>query len=261
MDDQEKLQLALIQFDALWEQPYENLQLLSTLLSELPDNTDLIILPEAFATGFSMNALKVSEPMNGPIIEWMKATAQQKSCCICGGVFIEEDGKYYNRFVWVSPDLQIHTYDKRHLFSLEGENNAYSPGNSHQIIYYKGWTIFPQICYDLRFPVWSRNVHHYDLLINIANWPAARSKVWKTLLKARAIENQCFVAASNRIGTDGQDIAYSGKSMVINFKGETIINAKNKHGIFVEKIDRGDLDAFRRKFNSLRDADQFDIYL
>lgn len=260
MEDQEQLQIALIQFDAEWEQPQENLQLLTNLLTELPENTDLIILPEAFATGFSMNALKVSEPMDGPIVEWMKTTAQEKNCCICGGVFIVEDGKYYNRFVWVSPDLQIHTYDKRHLFSLEGENDAYSPGNSHQLIYYKGWTIFPQICYDLRFPVWSRNVHHYDLLINIANWPAARSKVWKTLLKARAIENQCFVAAVNRIGIDDNGISYSGKSMVINFKGQTIVNAKKRNGIIMEQIDRNELNSFKQKFNTLKDADQFDIY-
>lgn len=256
---QSTLNLALIQFDPIWEENENNLIKLSKLLNELPEATDLVILPEAFSTGFSMNAANIAESMSGKTVQWMKDVAREKQIAICGSVFIEEEGFYYNRFIWIHPEGEIETYDKRHLFSLENEHEYYSEGNKQLIIQFKGFKIFPQVCYDLRFPVWSRNTFNYDLMINVANWPAVRRKVWKTLLKARAIENQCFVAAVNRVGVDNNSIQYSGDSIIVDYKGNVALDAKKYAGILLHQIDISSLNQFRNKFDTLKDADQFSI--
>lgn len=258
---QNQLNLALIQFDPKWEDVEANIEHLTNLLIDLPALTDIVILPEAFTTGFSMNAAELAEPMNGKAVQWMKAFAKKKKLAICGSIFIEEEGKFYNRFVWVHPSETIETYDKRHLFSVGEETNHYTRGEKQLIISFKGWKIFPQVCYDLRFPVWSRNTQQYDLLINVANWPAARRKVWRTLLKARAIENQCFVAAVNRVGCDENQINYTGDTMMVDFKGDVVLDAKKYEGILMHQIDLSLLVDFRNKFNTLIDADSFSIDL
>lgn len=257
MNSQNKINLALVQFDPVWEAVEPNLKKLEILLSDLPNTVDIVILPEAFATGFSMDAEKVAESMNGQSVTWMKRMAAEKQFVVCGSLFIVEEGNYYNRFVWVNKEGDLLTYDKRHLFSMGVEDANYSKGKQQLIIEYKGWRIFPQICYDLRFPVWSRNVHQYDLLINVANWPASRRKVWKTLLKARAIENQCYVAAVNRLGEDGNSISYSGDSLGIDYKGEVISKMKNREGIELFMIDRQNLKKFKIKFDTLKDGDRY----
>lgn len=256
----DQLKLALIQFNPKWEDVEINLQYLSNILKELPDSTDIIILPEAFSTGFSMDPQKIAEPINGKVVNWMVKIAKEKQLAICGSVFIEEAAKYYNRFIWITPEGKIETYDKRHLFSLGSESDNYEKGDKQLIISYKGWKIFPQVCYDLRFPVWSRNTQSYDLLINVANWPVARRMVWKTLLKARAIENQCYVTAVNRVGEDDNSIEYSGDSIVVDFKGNIVLDAKKYEGILLHQIDFSSLNQFRNKFDTLKDADQFNIH-
>lgn len=253
------LKLALIQFDIIWENSDENLKMIAALLENLTNQPDVIVLPETFNTGFSMEPSKVAESMHGKTIEWMKELSTKMQCAVCGSLFIEEDRKYFNRFIWVEPDGKIVQYDKRHLFSMGNESQHYTAGKTQTVIEYKGWRIFPQICYDLRFPVWSRNTMNYDLLINVANWPASRNKVWKTLLKARAIENQCYVAALNRLGTDGNGINYIGNSMITGPKGEVLMKAKSKSGILNAEIDFTELQQFRSKFNTLKDADTFNI--
>jgi len=206
-----------------------------------------------------MNPATVAEKMDGVTVQLMHEIAAKFSCAVCGSIFIEEEGKFYNRFIWMEPNGKPITYDKRHLFSMGDEQIHYSPGNTRIEIEYNGWRIFPQICYDLRFPVWSRNTMNYDLLINVANWPATRRKIWKTLLRARAIENQCYVAAVNRLGSDGNGIVYSGDSMVINPKGEVLCKAKSKSGITITNIDLELRRTFLSKFNTLKDVDHFNI--
>lgn len=258
---QDQLNLALIQFDPKWEDVEANLTYLSELMDKVPKKTDVVILPEAFATGFSIQATKVAQPMDGVVVCWMKEKAMEMKLAICGSVFVAEAGNFFNRFIWIHPEGEIETYDKRHLFSMGNETGNYSKGKKQLLIAYKGWKIFPQICYDLRFPVWSRNTENYDLLINVANWPASRRKVWKTLLKARAIENQCYVAAVNRVGNDGMQVEYSGDSMMIDFKGDVVLNAKDYTGILLHQIQKTSLIDFNNKFNTLKDADLFSIQL
>lgn len=259
--EQNDLKLALVQFQPEWEAPDNSRHKLDALFEGIDLDVDVIILPEAFSTGFSMNAEKMAEPMNGNTVNWMKQVAERKNTVMCGSLFIEEDGRYYNRFVWIEPNGKLTTYDKRHLFSIGAENKNYSSGNRQVIIEYKGWRIFPQICYDLRFPVWSRNVFNYDLLINVASWPAPRYEVWQTLLKARAIENQCYVAAVNRVGVDGNNVAHRGDSMLIDAKGKVLQDARNAQEIFYQTLSLNSLKEFRSKFDTLSDRDQFEIQL
>lgn len=260
MKQKNKLKLALIQPDTAWEDADLNRFLLTNVIAEMPDGIDVVILPEVFTSGFTMNAAKVAESMSGSTIKWMKEMAAERDFVICGSLVIAENDVFYNRFVWVEPNGKLISYDKRHLFTIEKETRSYAPGDFLTVIEYKGWKILPQICYDLRFPVWSRNTQGYDLMINVANWPAKRRKVWKTLTKARAIENQCYVAAVNRIGKDDNPIDYSGDSMVIDFKGKPIMKAENDEGYFIKSINKEKLDAFRKSFNTLVDADKFELF-
>jgi omega-amidase len=266
------LKITIIQSDLHWENKEENLKMFSEKISSIAAETDLIILPEMFTTGFSMQPEKLAEPMNGRTVDWMKEKAKEKNCVITGSFICEEDGKYFNRLLWMKPDGSFSYYDKRHLFSIGDENNHYASGNKKIIEEIKGWKICPLICYDLRFPVWSRNKvqnskfqssfvnNAYDLLIYVANWPERRAHPWKTLLMARAIENQCYVAGVNRIGNDGNEIYHSGDSAVINAKGESISKIKSgEESIQTINLKYSELRAFRKVFPVLKDADDFSV--
>jgi omega-amidase len=254
------MKISIIQSDLEWEDKSKNLRKLSMLISPLNNVTDIVILPEMFNTGFSMNPVKLSEGPEDETSEWLKYIAQKGNFGICGSYIVKDNNKFFNRWVFVTPESELVYYDKRHLFSMGGEDKLFSPGTSRLIFTYKGVRISPFICYDLRFPVWSRNINDYDLMINSANWPETRSNVWNTLLKARAIENQCYVVGSNRIGIDGAGIKYCGDSMIINPRGEVIssININEENSISGE-ISMKELSDFRKKFPVHNDADSFKI--
>jgi predicted amidohydrolase len=251
------INVTLIQSDIIWEDRISNLKKYQEKLNQI-ESTDLIILPEMFTTGFSMSPKDISENMNGETIQWMKQNANKMNSAISGSIIIEEDGKYFNRFIWVNPDGSIHHYDKRHLFSFAGENENYTAGNEKIIIEYKGWKICPLICYDLRFPVWSRNSEDYDLLIYVANWPDKRKSAWKSLLTARAIENQCYVIGVNRVGKDSKNY-YSGDSSLINALGETLYTNSHIEEIYSNTISKYDLNKVRTQLPFLNDKDNFKI--
>lgn len=261
------LRLAIVQTPLHWESREKNLSMLDEKLSALKDEADLIILPEMFTTGFTMNAKAVAEKMDGPSVKWMAEKATEKNCVITGSIIIEENGNYYNRLIWMRPDGTHEHYDKRHLFRMANEHEHFSPGKDRITFLLKGWKVCPLICYDLRFPVWSRNScfggphnYAYDLLIYVANWPERRSHAWKTLLQARAIENLSYAAGVNRVGKDGKDIEYSGDSAVIDPKGE-IISKTKAHEESIETITLSfrQLEEFRKSFPAGMDADHFEI--
>jgi len=251
------INVTLIQSDIIWEDRILNLKKYQEKLNQI-ESTDLIILPEMFTTGFSMSPKDISENMNGETIQWMKQNAHKMNSAISGSIIIEEDGKYFNRFIWVNPDGSVHHYDKRHLFSFAGENENYTAGNEKIIIEYKGWKICPLICYDLRFPVWSRNSEDYDLLIYVANWPDKRKSAWKSLLTARAIENQCYVIGVNRVGEDSKNY-YSGDSSLINALGETLYTNSHIEEMYSTTISKYDLNKVRTQLPFLNDKDNYKI--
>ena len=216
------LKITLIQSNLFWEDKQKNLGHFGEKINTLEAQTDLIVLPEMFSTGFSMQPSLLAEPTDGPTIEWMKKQAKSKNAVVTGSVIIVENEKYYNRLFWVQPDGDFQTYDKRHLFTLANEHHYYAAGQSLLYTNLKGWKILPLICYDLRFPVWSRNTEDYDLLIYVANFPEKRAHAWKTLLQARAIENQAYTVGLNRVGYDGNDIYHSGDSCVLDYSGRTL---------------------------------------
>ncbi|MGV8136836.1 MAG: amidohydrolase [Mangrovibacterium sp.] len=255
------LHIAVIQTDLIWENAKANRTRFEKLFLQLPNGTELVILPEMFSTGFSMNVNQLGEPMNGKTICWLKDQAAAHGTVIAGSLMIREDGECFNRFVFVYPDQTLDFYDKRHLFSMGQEQMYFVPGLHRKIVQIKSFRILPQICYDLRFPVFSRNRNDYDLMINCANWPGSRSDVWKTLLKARAIENQVYVAGVNRIGIDANKINYKGDSMVIDPKGKEMVTATEKEEILPAKLSKASLDQFREKFPVLPDADNFSLCL
>ncbi|MGQ1783782.1 MULTISPECIES: amidohydrolase [unclassified Saccharicrinis] len=251
--------IALIQYNIVWEEANANLNFLSQLLQEIEDDVDLIVLPEMFATGFSMDTKRIAQEMDGKVVDWLKLMAKNTRAACIGTQAIRENGKVFNRALFVTPEQQISCYDKRHLFSPGNEHVNYTQGRQRTVIHYKGLRILPQICYDLRFPVWSRNRNDYDLAIYMANWPAVRQHVWNTLIKARAIENQCYVCAVNRVG-EGGGIQYSGESQMIDFKGLGQLNmAQRNNRIAYSNIDIVSLTSFREKFPSHSDADDFEL--
>lgn len=256
------LKVTILQTELHWENIDENLKMFSSKLDAITDAGDLIVLPEMFTTGFTMNPEKYSESMNGKAVMWMKEQAKKNNCVITGSFACVEDGNYYNRLVWMKADGNYSVYDKRHLFTMASEHEHYTAGARKIIEDLNGWKICPLICYDLRFPVWSRNTTHtqYDVLIYVANWPERRAHPWKTLLLARAIENQSYVIGVNRVGKDGNEISHSGDSAIIDFKGEvkSIISA---HEIVAETINLSyqELLEFRKQFPVLNDADGFSI--
>ena len=254
------LKITLIQSDLHWQDPIANRAMFEEKIWSIDEPTDLIILPEMFTTGFTMNAEKHAEPVNHTSYKWMKQMAAQKNAVITGSVIIKDQNKFYNRLLWVEPSGDISSYDKRHLFRMAEENNVFAAGESKIIKLIHGWKICPLICYDLRFPVWSRNVNfEYDLLLYVANWPKVRSLPWKVLLQARAIENLAYVAGVNRVMEDGNGIQYSGDSSLINFKGEIIYTAADIEKIETITLNYKELEAFRKKFPAHLDADSFHI--
>jgi omega-amidase len=255
------MKIALIQYDIVWENKLKNLSNLESLISLTPDDTEMVILPEMFNTGFSMDPAELYEAPFAGTLQWMQDVAKQNSLGICGSYIVKEDSHFYNRFVFVSPENEIWSYDKRHLFSLSGENKSFTRGEKRVVFKFRGLRICPNICYDLRFPVWSRNRNDYDILINSANWPESRRDVWITLLKARALENQCYVAGVNRIGIDGTGIKYCGDSMIFGPKGEIIASGEmDKEFVIQGDISLHKLSDFREKFPVMNDADDFNIY-
>lgn len=259
------MKLTLIQTHLYWEDREKNLAHFDALINSVEDDTELIILPEMFTTGFSMNPQKVAEPHQSEAWHWLKQKAKEKNAIITGSVAVEEKGNYYNRLMWAEPSGKIVTYDKRHLFRMANEDDHYTAGKQKITCVVDSWKVRPMICYDLRFPVWSRNRFvngswEYDVLIYVANWPEARSYAWRQLLVARAIENQCYVVGVNRIGKDGNKYAHCGDSMVINPRGEIISKTKaNQESVETVALDRNYLDEYRKLFPVGLDADDFDL--
>ena len=253
----ENLKITLVQPDIIWENIDANLQKYDEMLCEV-SKTDVIVLPEMFNTGFSMQSEKLKEPMNGPSFQWMKELASEKNASVVGSLIIEEYKKVYNRAIWVFPDGNLKFYDKRHLFTMGEENKHYSQGKHKTIVEFKGWKFCPLICYDLRFPVWSRNAEDYDVLIYMANWPSPRHHVWKNLLVARAVENQSFCIGLNRVGSDGMGLSYLGNSALVDSKGFADFLEENEEVKSFE-LSYSELYNFRKSFPLLQDRDKFEI--
>lgn len=253
------LNVSIVQTALHWQDPERNLAEFSRLLQQMDRATDLVVLPEMFATGFTMHADEHAERMNGRSVSWMAETANQTGAAICGSLIINDSGKHFNRFILMRPDGNFDFYDKRHLFRLAGEHEHYSPGNDLVTFRFKGWRIRPMVCYDLRFPAWSRGRNDYDLLIYVANWPDRRHLAWETLIRARAIENLAYVAAVNRIGTDGNDIHYLGGSAIIDYSGNHLTPVSDEAGMSSATLDMEKLKAFRENFPFHLDADTYSI--
>jgi len=256
-----EMKIAIIQTNLIWENPKANRDQFEQIINTITQHIDLIVLPEMFTTGFTMFPNNLAETMQGETVNWMLNLATDKNLAICGSIIIEENAQYYNRFVFTHPNGKIETYDKRHLFSLAGEHKQYTQGTEKVIIAYKDWKICPQICYDLRFPVFSRNVEEYDLLIYVANWPKPRMFAWNALLRARAIENMSFVIGVNRIGFDGNTHEYVGHSQILDELGSTIEDANEGDGVFITFLDKEKMLQTRKSLNFLNDKDIFEIEL
>lgn len=253
-----ELRVSIVQSSLYWHEISANLQMFSEKLADLVGKTDLVILPEMFSTGFTMTPEAVAEDEGGSAFQWLQQQAIQLNSAICGSVVVRSSEGYHNRFYWVEPDGTSQYYDKRHLFRMAGEHEHYQAGQERLIIDYLGWRILPQVCYDLRFPVWSRNQNDYDLAIYVANWPQVRNHPWQILLQARAIENLCYVAGVNRVGLDGNNLPYSGDSAVINFKGHAQVQADpGEEVILTTTLDYQALSSFRAAFPAENDADHF----
>lgn len=277
------LAITLIQPDLRWEDKAANLRHFETLIGEIRENTHLVVLPEMFSTGFSMRPEALAEHMDGPTVAWMKQIAASKKVILTGSLIIEEKGRYFNRLIWMLPNGRYGIYDKRHRFAYAGEDQHYTAGHKRLIASVNGWRVNLLVCYDLRFPVWSRQQlqepleppaagetvplknpgsapePEFDLLVYVANWPQRRSHAWKTLLQARAIENQSYVVGVNRVGNDGNDIYHSGDSMIVDPLGEILYQAGDKESIFTLTLQREKLEEVRTRFPFWKDADSFTI--
>ena len=264
------LKVTIIQSGLYWEDVRQNLNMFAGKIRSINESTDIIVLPEMFNTGFSMNSEKLAETMQGKTVAWMKEIAKKSNAVVVGSLIIRDvilSGveRYYNRLVWMQPNGDFYTYDKRHLFRMANEHEHFSSGHYRIIINYKGWRICPLICYDLRFPVWSRNTSNnetpaYDCLIYIANWPEPRKLHWSKLLEARAIENQCYVVGVNRVGEDQNNFSYTGNSAIINHMGEAIgITPENTEAIKTVELSLSELNAWREKFPVSLDGDEFEV--
>ena len=275
------LTVTTIQSDLQWEDKTANLRRLEEKIDGIAAHTELVILPEMFSTGFSMRPEFLAESMDGLTVDWMRTIATRKKIILTGSVIIKEEGKYFNRLIWMLPNGQFGYYDKRHRFAYAGENEHYSAGHKRLLASVKGWKILLLVCYDLRFPVWSRQAPQerdapgpatapgdaapdardleYDLIIYVANWPQRRSLAWKTLLQARAIENQAYAIGVNRVGDDGNNIAHSGDSMIIDPLGEILYHEADKEDVFTLTLEKEKLDAIRERFPFWKDADRFHI--
>lgn len=254
---QESLQIAVFQMDSIWENSVANRARIDELLRKTDSKTDVVFLPEMFTTGFSVGNMELSETMDGETVQWMKTRCREHQLALCGSLIIRENDLYFNRLLFVQPSGEVQFYNKRHLFTMGGEESCFQHGTERLIVTYKGWRICPLICYDLRFPVWARNRNEYDILVYSANWPKARNEVWNTLLKARAIENQAYVVGTNRVGVDGNLIAYQGNSQLIDSKGNVLIAGNHVESIVSARFLYSELIKFRSDFPVLNDADPF----
>ena len=251
------LTIAFCQTALAWHDWPANQKTFNILLEQISRPVDLVLLPETFTSGFTMQPASVAQTMTGPAVEWMVAQAYSLDAHLGGSLIIEQDGAYFNRFVCAGPDGTIAFYDKRHLFTYAGEHNAFTPGSHRLVFKIKGWRICPMICYDLRFPVWSRFRDDYDVLVYVANWPTPRVDAWEILLRARAVENQSYVIGVNRIGTDGNDYSYSGRSQVVDFSGRVLHHQGDTSGSGTSILNYQDLTDFRTKYNFLADKDAY----
>ena len=259
------LRISLVQGDTRWHDPAGNRTYYGDLLSPLAGRTDLVVLPETFTSGFSNEAIAQAEDMHGPTVAWMRQQAAQLDAAVTGSVQLREGEAVYNRLLFATPDGEVQQYDKRHLFRYGGEHERYAAGRERLSVQWKGWRINPQVCYDLRFPVFCRNRYDveragqldFDLQLFVANWPSARAYAWKTLLRARAIENLCFVAAVNRVGVDGNDLHYAGDSAVIDFLGQAQVEVREVEQVVTTTLSAGALAAHRARFPAMLDADAF----
>ena len=250
------LRVTILQTALFWEDIDANLAAFDAKIDNIIDETDLIVLPEMFTTGFSMNAEFLAQDMNGDSVSWLKNKSRSKHADIAGSMIIKEGGRYLNRLFWAKPDGRLFYYDKKHLFRMTGEDKIYSPGNENITMELNGWKIRPFICYDLRFPCWTRNFNNrYDVAVYIASWPEKRSYHWKALLAARAIENQCYVIGVNRIGEDGNGYRHSGDSSVIDFAGGILFQKQNEEAVFSVSLSYSALDEYRKSFPAWMDAD------
>lgn len=257
---QNQLVILGIQADLKWENPKQNCLYFKKQISSIKTKPDLVVLPEMFTTGFSMDAKKIAEGLQGETISWMKSIAIENNLAICGSLAIKDKERFYNRFVFIHPKGETEFYDKKHTFTLAGEGEIYTSGSKRKTITFRGWKIYPQICYDLRFPVWSRNTKDYDLLIYVANWPNKRNLAWQILLKARAIENMSYTIGVNRIGTDANNLTYSGDSMIVDFLGKTLSDLKpEEKGIITATLEKDHQNLVRKKLGFLNDKDEFDF--
>jgi omega-amidase len=253
------LRVTLVQADIAWQDPAANRHRLAAHFRGLAGHTDLIVLPEMFSTGFSMDAESLAEPMDGPTVDWMREEAASMGCVITGSLIVRDGDDNYNRLVWARPDGSLAHYDKRHLFRMAGEHDHYAAGQRRLTVELKGWRVCPLVCYDLRFPVWSRNRGDYDLLLYVANWPARRAHAWSALLRARAIENLCYVAAVNRIGRDGNGASYAGDSVALDFLGQPVASEGGGDRVETAVLDIESLRTWRAGFPAQLDADDFDL--
>ncbi len=258
------LTITLIQSNLFWEDKKANLEMFQQKIESIKEKTEIVILPEMFSTGFSMKPELFAEKMDGETVKWMRRISAEKKIILTGSVMIEDNGKYFNRLIWMLPNDEYGIYDKRHLFAYADEHDHYTAGNKKLIASVKGWKINLQVCYDLRFPVWARQSpgseeNQYDLLINVANWPERRSVAWKTLLRARAIENQCYVVGVNRVGEDGDKILYNGDSTIIDPLGEIIYEKNAEEDIFTYTLEKEKVAETRNHYPFWKDADDFII--
>ncbi len=253
------LAVTVVQAELCWHDAVRNREHFTAVIGGLQEATDLIVLPEMFTTGFSMDAANLAESMDGDSVRWMRETAAGCNAAVCGSLIIAQEQQFYNRFICAFPSGELHCYDKRHLFRLAGEQNHYAPGETLVTFELNGWRVCPMVCYDLRFPAWSRNRDSYDLLLYVANWPQRRHHAWETLLRARAIENLSYVAGVNRTGKDGNDIPYKGGSSIIDYLGETLVDLGNRTGTATTVLDLDQLGAFRDRFAFHKDADNFTL--
>ncbi len=257
----EQLRVTLVQSFLYWEDKTANFRQFEQKLAPMVGQTDLVVLPEMFTTGFSMNAAALAENMQGSTMQWLRTQAAQLNAVVTGSFIAEDNGRYYNRLVWMLPDGEYAVYDKRHLFTYAQEHQHYAAGQQRLLVQWRGWKILPLICYDLRFPVWSRNTEDYDLLLYVANFPERRSYAWKSLLIARAIENQAYTIGVNRVGKDGNDIYYAGDSMILDYAGQPLYQLSHLEGVFTTSLSYTAQQKFRQRFAFLQDRDTFTINL
>jgi predicted amidohydrolase len=253
------LRVTLFQTELAWQDPAANRRALAAHFRGLAGHTDLVVLPEMFSTGFSMAAESLAEDMDGPTVGWLREEAAATGCVITGSLIIRAGERCHNRLVWARPDGSIEHYDKRHLFRMANEQRHYAAGERRLVVEVKGWRVCPMVCYDLRFPVWSRCRDDYDVLVYVANWPQRRAHAWATLLRARAIENLCYVAGVNRIGRDGNGASYAGDSVAVDFLGQSLTSEGGGQRVETAVLDLESLRAYRRDFPAQLDADRFEL--